>query len=90
MKVLGEVKLQFPEVKLQLTETKQLMEKSMEQECLKEKITVEKVICFYNFRSKELAQKKHFLFCSEYAKRYCIKPACFVKQFCKNDGMLHI
>ena len=66
MKVLGEVKVQFPE-------TKQFMEEAMEQECLKKKRLRLKRQFFYKFRSKELAQKKHFLFCSEYAKRYCIK-----------------
>ena len=66
LKVLDEVKVQFPE-------TKQFIEECIEQECLKENISAEEVIFFYNSRSKELAQKKHFLFCSEYVKRYCIK-----------------
>ena len=56
LKVLDEVKVQFPE-------TEQFIE-CIEQECVKENI--------YNSRSKELAQKKHFLFCSEYVMRYCI------------------
>ena len=66
LKVLDEIKVQF-------LETKQFIEECIEQECLKENISAEEVIFFYNSRSKELAQKKHFLFCSEYVKRYCIK-----------------
>ena len=48
LKVLDEVKVQFPE-------TKQFIEKCIEQECLKENISVEEVFFFYNSRSKELA-----------------------------------
>ena len=66
LKVLDEIKVQF-------LETKQFIEECIEQECLKENISAEEVIFFYNSGSKELAQKKHFLFCSEYVKRYCIK-----------------
>ena len=46
LKVLDEVKVQFPE-------TKQFIEECIEQECLKENISVEEVIFFYNSRSKE-------------------------------------
>ena len=48
LKVLDEVKVQFPE-------TKQFIEECIEQECLKENISVEEVFFFYNSRSKELA-----------------------------------
>ena len=48
LKVLDEVKAQLPK-------TKQFKEECIEQECLRENISAEEVICFYNSRSKELA-----------------------------------
>ena len=45
LKVLDEVKVQFPE-------TKQFIEECIEQECLKENISAEEVFFFYNSRSK--------------------------------------
>ena len=45
MKLLGEVKVQFPE-------TKEFIEERLEQECLKENISVEEVI--FIFTSLEL------------------------------------
>ena len=59
--------------KLQKLKTKHPETKDLIEECQKEKIFVEKVIFFYKFRSKELAQENIFLFCSEYVKRYFIK-----------------
>ena len=55
LKVLDEVKVQFPE-------TKQFIEECIEQECLKENISAEVVIFFHNSRSKESGQKKNFYF----------------------------
>ena len=55
LKVLELVKTQFPN-------TKQFMEDLMDEECLKEKISVDEVIFFYKSRSKELAQKNIFCF----------------------------
>ena len=48
LKVLDEVKAQLPK-------TKQFKEECIDQECLRENISAEEVICFYNSRSKELA-----------------------------------
>ena len=50
LKVLDEVKVQFPE-------TTQFIVEYLEQECLKENISAEEVILFYKPRSKDLAQK---------------------------------
>ena len=55
LKVLGTVKTQFPD-------TKQFIEDSIDQECLKENISADEVIFFYKSRSKELAQKNIFYF----------------------------
>ena len=55
LKVLNEVKVQFPE-------TKEFIEERLEQECLEENISAEEVIFFYKPRSKELAQKNIFYF----------------------------
>ena len=46
LKVLSEVKVQF-------LETKQFIEDAIEQECLKENISVDEVIFFYKSISKE-------------------------------------
>ena len=54
-KVLSAVKDQFPD-------TKQFIEDSIDQECLKENISADEVIFFYKSRSKELAQKNIFCF----------------------------
>ena len=64
LKVLDEVKVNFPD-------TKQFMEEAMEQECLKEKITVEEVISFAILEKK--SPGKTFFFCNECTRRYCIK-----------------
>ena len=53
LKVLDEVKVNFPD-------TKQFMEEAMEQECLKEKITVEEVISFAILEKK--SPEKTFFF----------------------------
>ena len=50
LEVLNEVTAEFPE-------TKEFIEKCLDQKCLKEKISVEEVIYI-------LAQKKRFVFCS--------------------------
>ena len=55
LKVLSAVKDQFPD-------TKQFIEDSIDQECLKENISADEVIFFYKSRSKELAQKNIFCF----------------------------
>ena len=55
LKVLDEVKVQFPE-------TNQFIEECLEQQCLKGNISVEEVIFFYKSSSKELAQKNIFYF----------------------------
>ena len=57
LRVLEEGKLCFPEA------TK-FIEDCLEKECSKENISVKEVILFYIPESRELAQKKHFLFCS--------------------------
>ena len=49
-------------------DTKQFIVDSVQQKCLKEKISADEVIFFTSVSSE-----KHFLFCSEYVKRYCIK-----------------
>ena len=64
LKVLDEVKVNFPD-------NKQFMEEAMEQECLKEKITVEEVISFAILEKK--SPGKTGFFCNECARRYCIK-----------------
>ena len=61
LKVFGAVKDHFPD-------TKQFIVDSVQQKCLKEKISADEVIFFTSVSSE-----KHFLFCSEYVKRYCIK-----------------
>ena len=43
---------------------------------------------FYKSRSKELAQKKHFLFCSEYVKIYCITRIFFYKKPSKGPSSI--
>ena len=53
LKVLDKVKVQF-------SQTKKFIEERLEQECLKENISVEEVI--FVFRSLELAQKNIFYF----------------------------
>ena len=55
LKVLGTVKTQFPD-------TKQFIEDSIDQECLKENISADEVIFFCKSRRKELAQKNIFYF----------------------------
>ena len=60
LKVLDEVKVQF-------AETKQFIEECLEQESQRKHISGRGSF-FYKPRSKELAQNKHFLFCSEYVK----------------------
>ena len=50
LKVLEAVKSHF-------LDTKQFIEDSIDQECLKENISADEVIFFYKSRSKELAQK---------------------------------
>ena len=55
LKVLDEGRVQFPD-------TKQFIEDSIKQECLKENISADEVIYFYKPRSKELAQKNIFCF----------------------------
>ena len=55
LKVLNEVKVQFPE-------TKEFIEERLEPKSLKENISVEEVVCFFKPRSKQLAQKNFFYF----------------------------
>ena len=56
VKVVNEVKVQFPQ-------TKEFIEERLEQECSKENISAKKVIfLFYMPRSKKLAQKNIFYF----------------------------
>ena len=64
LKVLDEVKVQFPE-------TKQFIEEGLDQECLKENISAKEVI-FLQVQNQRVSSEKIF-FCSEYVKRYCIK-----------------
>ena len=52
------------EVTVKFSNTKQFIDDAMEEECQKERITADEVI-FYKPRSKGLAQKNIFLFCSE-------------------------
>ena len=53
--VLDAVRVKFPE-------TKKFIDDTVEDECLKEKISAEEVIFFYKSKSKELAQKNIFCF----------------------------
>ena len=55
MKVLDAVKVHFPD-------TKQFIEDSIDQECLKEDISADEVFFVYKSGSKELAQKNIFYF----------------------------
>ena len=55
LKVLDEVRIHFPD-------TKQFIEDSIDQECLKENISADEVIFFCKSRRKELAQKNIFYF----------------------------
>ena len=55
LKVLEAVKEQFPD-------TKKFVEDLSDEECQKEKISMDEVIFFYKSRSKELAQKNIFYF----------------------------
>ena len=52
LKILKEVTVKFPN-------TKQFIDNAMEEECQKERITVDEVI-LHRSRSKELAQEKYF------------------------------
>ena len=54
-KVLDEVKAEFPE-------TAEFIDDLLEEECLKENVTVEEVL-FYMPRSKKLSQRNIFLYC---------------------------
>ena len=58
LKVSEAVKERFPD-------TKQFIEDLIDEECQKEKIFANDVIFFFKSRSKELAQKNIFYFCSE-------------------------
>ena len=62
LKILKEVTVKFPN-------TKQFTDDAAEEECQKERITADEVI-FYKSRSKELAQKNIFLFCSGYVNPF--------------------
>ena len=55
LKVLDEVRVRF-------ADTQQFIADCIEQECLKENISVDKGFFFYKRRSKELAQKNIFCF----------------------------
>ena len=59
-------------VKTKYLETKQFIDNNMEDECQKEKISADEVISFTTLGAQKNSEK-HFLFCSEYVKRYCIK-----------------
>ena len=61
LKVLEKVKTKY-------VETKDLIE----DECQREKISVEEVI-FFQVQKQRVSPEKHFLFRSEYVKRYFIK-----------------
>ena len=63
LKILDAVKTQFPD-------TKQFIEDSIDQQCLKENISADEVIFFTSLEAK--SSEKYFLFCSEYIKRYFI------------------
>ena len=65
LKVLGGVKEHFPD-------TKNFIEDMMEQQCQKKKISVEEVI-FLQVQKQKVSSEKHFLFFSEYVKRYFVK-----------------
>ena len=65
LKVLDEVRVRFPD-------TKQFIEDSIDQECLKENTTADEVIFCTSLEAKS-QPRKTFLFRSEYVKRYCIK-----------------
>ena len=62
LKILKGVTVKFPN-------TKQFIDDAMEEECQKGRITADELI-FYKPRSKELAQKNIFLFCSEYVNPF--------------------
>ena len=67
--VLDAFKRKFPE-------TIKFIDDTMEDECQKEKISVEEVMFFTGLEAKSYL-RKHFLFCSEYVKTYCIKLNSF-------------
>ena len=63
-------------VKVKYPETKQFIGNTKKDECQKEKISVEE-LTFFTSLEERVSSEKHFLFCSEYAKRYYIKLNSF-------------
>ena len=71
-KLLRVVLIVLEAVKTQDPDTKLFIEDLIDEECQKEKITADEVI-FLSRSSRQVSSEKHFLFCSEYVKRYCNK-----------------
>ena len=60
LKLLGAVKEHFPD-------TKKFIEDMKDEQCQKEKISVEEVI-FLQVQKQKVSSEKHFLSCSEYVR----------------------